>query len=197
MMRFLLKGLVVLALGQGLQQIAYAEEAHAMAPELVPFAGPIHLPPVERPHVPASATKRAERVWRHERKAYERGFHNGQCVEVAVERRPDVLARIVIVKDAEAYANGEAAPDILEWNAEAWDTYAAEVGIRVSATPRPGALMVFHDPEYGGPGHIAYVHAVANGSVTVYETHAPNLYERVEQTWTQAELAGVNVDYIY
>ena len=200
-------GLIVsMSATMALPSVARAE-AFTPTPELAPFtcaeeAPCPTLPAEQTPHLKRAYVKEAKEIWQEWKREYESSFNNGQCTELAHKKRPDILTKVAEVSIAmllRGHKNPES--DNMNWDAQMWDTNAAKAGIPVGATPKAGAIMVFHVPPASypaDPGHVAYVDSVnPDGSVNITEEHAPELWTVGNQTITAAELSGKNIDYIY
>lgn len=180
------------------------------------------VPPVRLPHVNAPAlvtaadnaqghgwltSVTARQLWRQWQQDDEHALRNGQCTDLADRRRPDILQRVMLYEGGRwllSHPHPGTQPPNVDLSATNWDTLAAQAGEPVGATPRAGAIMVWHSHnEVAWPGHVAYVDSVsAAGNVTITEMHAPVLWQTTTTTLTVADIAvydeqGENVDYIY
>ncbi len=128
---------------------------------------------------------------------YTAGWHNGQCTELAWERRPDIVARVAEDFYDRSASGAPVAP--INWDATFWDADAAAAGFRVGVKPRANAIMVYHSHDYPAwPGHLAWVASVsADGSFVVQEEDNPNPGRITERTVSPDQLTGSDIDFIY
>lgn len=126
-------------------------------------------------------------------------FQNGECTQLAANKRPDIVRAII-----EGFVGSELAQNQVEtmpnMDARYWTSEARRVGLPTGHMPRVGALMVFQPGTLGAgsTGHIAYVVRVnRNHSFRIAEMHAPALYRTTYQTFRAraARLAGVSFIY--
>jgi surface antigen len=125
-------------------------------------------------------------------------FQNGQCTQLAADRRPDVVKQIVVGFIGNDIAHGliEAVPNL---DARYWSHDAAAVGIPTGHKPQVGALIVFQPNVLGSgsAGHIAYVTSVRRRRFTISEMNAPMPYQTSSRTlpMSSARLSGVSFVY--
>jgi surface antigen len=176
---------------------ASASKSRPPVPALWPGnAGPVRLPVSATP--PPSASAAAIKWWTSGGSAlYTTGWHNGQCTELAWERRPDIVARV-----AEDFYDRSASGTTVvpvNWDATFWDADAAAAGFRVGIKPQANAIMVYHSHDYPAwPGHVAWVRSVsANGSFVIQEEGNPIPGRVTERTVTPDQLVGADIDFIY
>jgi surface antigen len=125
-------------------------------------------------------------------------FQNGQCTQLAADKRPDVVRAIVLTTIAHEVQNGqgEAIPN---FDARYWGTLAHKAGIATGKQPRVGALMVFQPGVLGAgsTGHIAYVQSVRKHRFTIAEMHAPGLYQVTFETYRRSIARRWGLRFIY
>jgi len=159
-------------------------------------AGPVRLPVSASP--PPSPSAAALKWWSSGGSTlYTIGWHNGQCTELAWERRPDIVARVA--EDwYDRSASGETVAPV-NWDATFWDADAAAAGFRVGVRPQANAIMVYHSHDYPAwPGHVAWVRSVsADGSFVIQEEGNPNPGRVTERTVKPDQLVGSDIDFIY
>jgi hypothetical protein len=139
------------------------------------------------------------RFWAVNRKALMHNLNNGQCIQWAADKRPDIVRRAMeaIVAHEIAFHEAEYLGD---WSARYWTAYARFAGIPTGRVPRRGAIAVFQPGVLGAAphGHVAYVEKVTTtGWAYISQMHAPFL-GRVSYQWltpSQARKAGLT--YIY
>ncbi len=125
-------------------------------------------------------------------------FQNGQCTQLAADKRPDVVKQIVegFIGADIAHRHVEAVPS---FDARYWANDAAAVGIPTGHKPTVGALIVFQPNVLGAGsvGHIAYVTSVGRQSFTISEMNAPLPYHTSSRTlpMSAARMSGVNFVY--
>ena len=141
----------------------------------------------------------AGQFWSADQSAITSLFHDGQCTQWALQRRPDVVRRGV-----EAVITGELARHQAEnlgnWDALNWPRMARLAGIAIGHAPRARALMVFAPGVLGAgsAGHIAFVQRVfANGSFLISQMHAPVLWRVTHQRLSAADGRLPGVTFIY
>lgn len=125
-------------------------------------------------------------------------FQNGQCTQLAADKRPDVVKDIVMsaITHEIRQGVGEIVPN---FDARYWAKMAKHAGIKTGHKPRVGALMVFQPGTLGAgsAGHIAYVKSVRRHSFTISEMHAPNLYQVTDDTLSRSAARLRGVRFIY
>jgi surface antigen len=125
-------------------------------------------------------------------------FQNGECTQLAADKRPDVVKDIVLktVADEIQRGLGEVVPN---FDARYWGTLAHRAGIATGKQPRVGALMVFQPGVLGAgsAGHIAYVQSVRRHWFTISEMHAPNLYQVSHETLRRSVAHRWGVRFVY
>jgi surface antigen len=126
-------------------------------------------------------------------------FQNGQCTELAANKRPDVVQAIIegFISSDLAQGQTESIPNL---NARYWLAEAKQVGLPTGHKPRAGALVVFQPRVLGaGPtGHVAYVQRVnRSGSFRIAQMHAPNLYQVTHQTLPASATRLAGVSFVY
>jgi hypothetical protein len=139
-------------------------------------------------------------LWAKWQPTYISGFRNGECTDIVSLLRPDIIARVMLVKLAAREIAGGAGPyPTADWTATQWDANAAAAGMAVGAVPRAGSVMVMHSPnESTWAGHVLYVNAVnTDGSLAVTEEHAPVLWQVTQDTIPAWALSGRDIDFIY
>jgi surface antigen len=127
-------------------------------------------------------------------------FQNGQCTQLAANRRPDIVRSII-----KGFVNAELTHDgtaevIPDLDARYWSAEARRVGLRTGHKPRRGALMVLQPGVLGAgsAGHIAYVLRVnRNRSFRIAQMHAPTMFQVSRMTLPAkvARLSGVSFVY--
>ncbi len=127
-------------------------------------------------------------------------FQNGQCTQLAADRRPDVVQSIIQGFVTSELAQGQTNESMPDLDARYWTAEAQAVGLRTGHKPARGALIVFQPGVLGAgsAGHIAYVLRVnRNGSFRIAQMHAPNLYQTSYETLPgkAARLAGLSFIY--
>jgi surface antigen len=174
---------------------ASASESRAPVPWRL-NAGPVRLPVSVTP--PPSPSEAALKWWSSAGAAlYTIGWHNGQCTELAWERRPDIVARVAEDWYDRSASGATVAP--VNWDATFWDSDAAAAGFRVGVRPQANAIMVYHSHDYPAwPGHVAWVRAVsADGSFVIQEEGNPDPGRVTERTVKPDQLVGADIDFIY
>jgi surface antigen len=125
-------------------------------------------------------------------------FQNGQCTQLAANKRPDIVQKIIVGFIANDIATGhvEAIPN---FDARYWTANAQHVGIPTGKRPRVGALMVFQPGVLGAgsAGHIAYVQRVRRRSFTISEMHAPVLFQVTYATLGMSVARRAGISFIY
>jgi hypothetical protein len=125
-------------------------------------------------------------------------FQNGQCTQLAANKRPDVVKTIVISSIARELQDGlgEVVPN---FNARNWANLAQGAGIPTGQSPMVGALMVLQPGVMGaGPaGHIAYVKSVQRHSFTVSQMNAPIPFQVSHQRFRRSTAHQSGVRFIY
>jgi surface antigen len=125
-------------------------------------------------------------------------FQNGQCTQLAANRRPEVVKTIVLhaVSDELQHGQSEVVPN---FDARYWANLAQQAGLSTGQKPQVGALMVFQPGVLGAgsAGHIAYVQSVRKRSFTISEMHAPNLYQVTSETLRRSVDRMSGVRFIY
>jgi CHAP domain len=159
-------------------------------------AGPVTLPTVADPAPVPSVASIA--WWNANGTAWTAGWHNGQCTELAWEKRPDIVA-LIAEDDHDRWVSSGYALPTPDWDATFWDDLAAGAGIPVGTVPERGAIMVFNSSDYPTwPGHLAYVDSVnADGSFVIAEENAPTPGVISIRTVEPSELTGADADFIY
>ena len=138
--------------------------------------------------------------WAVNRTALMSNLQNGQCIEWAADKRPDIVRRGI--EAIVAYDLAHRLPEQLgNWSARYWAGYAARAGIPTGRRPRPGSIAVFQPGVLGAAapnGHVAYVQMVTSGGrVLISQMHAPML-GRVTYRWlTRAQARTRGITYIY
>jgi hypothetical protein len=179
-----------------------SHSAELPAGTVVAPPGPV-LPAVEHPVLSAEAVAYADMLWatRWEGTYLPYFVGTGQCTELVAHKRPDIIARSVKVTIAKwKMGGGLGHVPALNWNATTWDANAAASGMDVGATPRAGAVMVYHySPGFPVPsGHVAYVDAVhPDGSLSITEEHSPVLGQVRQRVVRAYEMSGKDIDFIY
>jgi surface antigen len=125
-------------------------------------------------------------------------FQNGQCTQLAADKRPDVLKDIVlsaVTRDIQK-GLGEMLPN---FDARYWGTLARRAGLRTGKRPKVGALMVFQPGVMGAgsEGHIAYVQSVRRHTFTISEMHAPYLFRVTHERLSKRDAHRWGVRFIY
>ena len=159
-------------------------------------AGAVRLPVSATP--PPSPSAAAIKWWNSGGSAlYTAGWHNGQCTELAWERRPDIVARVAEDLYDRSASGATIAP--VNWDATFWDADAASAGFLVGVKPQANAIMVYHSHDYPAwPGHVAWVRSVnADGSFVIQEEGNPNPGRVTERTVKPEQLVGADIDFIY
>ena len=140
----------------------------------------------------------AHSFWMVNRDALMSLFQNGQCTELAADKRPGVVKRIVVraISHELRHGGNEVVPN---FDARNWARMARWAGLPTGRTPRAGALMVFQPGVLGAgsAGHIAYVRSVRQHSFTISEMNAPIPYGVTHATFPKSvdRLAGVRFIY--
>jgi surface antigen len=141
----------------------------------------------------------AAQFWSADGSAVKSLFHNGQCTQWALTRRPDVVRDGVEAIVSQEIASGQP-EDMGDWDARYWAANARLAHIPTGHTPRAHALIVFQPGALGAgwAGHIAYVQKVyGDGSFLISEMHAPVLW-RVSHRHLPADDARLGgVTFIY
>lgn len=125
-------------------------------------------------------------------------FQNGQCTQLAADKRPDVVKEIVestVSRDLNQ-GRGEVIPN---FDARYWGTLAHRAGLPTGHRPKVGALMVFQPGVMGAgsAGHIAYVQSVRRHWFTIAEMHAPYLFRVTHVTLRKRDVRRWGVRFIY
>jgi hypothetical protein len=127
-------------------------------------------------------------------------LQNGQCIQWAADKRPDIVEHGIEAIVSRELANQQP-EDLGDWSARYWAEYAQEAGIPTGRVPRQGAVAVFQPGVLGAAapnGHVAYVEKVTKkGRVYVSQMHAPVL-GKVTYRWLTAKQARTRgLTYIY
>lgn len=166
----------------------------AADPTVVPRRGPF-------PHAALRASAAAEGWWIRVSSIVISLFRNGQCIDWAEEKRPDIVQSV----DMSRFDLLGLLHAVTDWNANSWTEHAVHAGLPVGHVPRVGAIVVFQSGVYGAAspfGHVAFVEAVdPAGSFTVSQMHAPHLAQVTTQTYPARVAAGMSrnpgVTFIY
>lgn len=121
----------------------------------------------------------AARFWAVNSGAVRQLFQNGECTQLAANRRFDIVRAIVTAYIANDLARGTA-ENIPDFDARYWPKLARFARLATGSRPRLHALVVFQPGVDGAgypAGHIAYVIKVRATSYTISEMHAPRLYK--------------------
>ena len=140
----------------------------------------------------------ASLFWTNNESALMSLFQNGQCTELAANKRPDVVKAIVLNAISSELNSGQAevVPNL---DARYWSSEAGRAGISTGQTPRVGSLMVFQPGVLwaGSAGHIAYVQSVHGNSFTVSQMNAPIPYRVTSQTFRMSVGHRRGIRFIY
>jgi surface antigen len=127
-------------------------------------------------------------------------LQNGQCIQWAADKRPDIVRRGMEAIISQELAAGMP-EDLGNWSAKYWSTYATLAGIPTGSVPEVGAIAVFQPGVLGASapdGHVAYVQRVtSSGRAYISQMHAPAL-GKVTYRWLSARDARTpGITYIY
>lgn len=145
-----------------------------------------------RPLTRDEARRDATRGWLTDRTALRSRYRDGQCTDLAEQRRPDVLERVTIESAITARLGGE--PFFLGL-AKTWGGVAQKAGYTVSSEPALGALVVWQPGVEGAnaeTGHVGYVESieVASGTFTTSEMNLGAPYRTGSRTLSTIAVPG-------
>lgn len=101
---------------------------------------------------------------------YHSTWRNGECTDLADQRRPDIYERVTKVQIAAWMSAGGQGPlPYTRWTAYLWPENAKIGGFDVDQTPSVNSIVAWPQVDGYGSGHVAYILSVAETTFRVQE----------------------------